>query len=220
MTTPLLALWLSLSGAAPAAATAPAAPPAAEAPRDWDKPPPGSKADQALWQSAHDVNTELVVQQHVAARLTQGAKGSGYQEKLPELARSGALPKARADELQARLLKAWTANLEVVQTQWPVSKVRVCGYELLNLESVMSVESRNEAQLADTRKAVADCVGRANSVLGPLKRSNEELQAALDEIGRELASLPKSAPAAFPGKAAPAPSAAATPGTATPAKAD
>jgi hypothetical protein len=187
----LLVLSLALPGEGPAPA-ATAAPPLADAPRDWDKPPPGAKADQALWQSAHDVNNELVIEQHVAARLTQGAKGSGYLERLPELGKSGALPQARADELAARLLKKWTANLDLVQRQWPVSKVRVCGYELLNLEGLMGARPGGEAQLADSRRDLVDCVGRANLVLGPLKKSNEELGAALAEIERELSSLPAS----------------------------
>lgn len=202
----LIALSLALAGEGPAPASSPAAPkgpnapPAATAPRDPDRPPPGTKADQALWQVAYDVNNDLVVEQHVAARLTQGAKGSGYQERLPELGRTGALPQARADELAARLLRAWTANLEIVQSQWPVSKVRVCGYELLNFESIMGEGRSVATQLGDARKSLQECVDRAKLVLVPLRKSNEELQAALAEIDRAVASLPAKPVAPAQGK--------------------
>jgi len=193
---PVVALALALAGEgpAPAAGSPPPAPapgpPSATAPRDPDRPPPGAKADQALWKSAYDVNSRLVAEQHVAARLTQGAKGSGYLERLPELGKAGALPQARADALAARLQQTWMANLEIIQRRWPVSKVRVCGYELLNFETIMGEGASSATQLGDSRKALEECIGRANLVLGPLKRSNEELGAALAEIERELASLP------------------------------
>jgi len=194
----LLALSLALAGEGPAPAVSPAAPtgtdtpPAATAPRGPDKPPPGEKADQALWQAAYDLNNDLVVEQYEAARLTQGAKGSGYWERLPELGKTGALPKARADELAQRLFETWTANFEILQTQWPVSKVRVCGYELLNFESIMGGGRGMAVKLADARKTLEDCLARANLVLRPLRKSNAALKAVLDEIGRELASLPSS----------------------------
>jgi hypothetical protein len=192
----LLALSLALAGEGPTPApsnAAPAgseAPPAPTAPRDPDKPPPGEKADQALWQVAYDVNNDLVVEQHVAARLTQGAKGSGYLERLPELGKSGALPRARADELAERLLQRWTANVEIVQKQWPVSKVRGCGYELLNFETIMGGGRAMAAPRADARKTLEECLDRARLVLRPLRKSNEEFQAVLTEIERTLASLP------------------------------
>jgi len=203
----LLALSLALAGEGPAPAASPAAPagteapPAATAPRDPDKPPPGAEADQALWQATYEINNDLVVEQHVAARLTQGAKGSGYLDRLPELGKTGALPKARADELAQRLLQTWTANLEIVQRQWPVSKVRVCGYELLNFESIMGGGRAMAVPLADARKTLEECLDRARLVLRPLRKSNAELKAVLDEIGRELASLPPSPGTSAPAKA-------------------
>jgi hypothetical protein len=203
----VLALSLALASEGPAPAVGPAAPtgarvpPAPSAPRDPDTPPPGPKADQALWKVAYDLNNDLVVEQHVAARLTQGARGSGYLERLPELAKTGVLPKARADELAARLLQAWTANLEIVQRPWPVSKVRACGYELLNFESIM-VDGRGMAgPLADARKTLEECLDRARLALHPLKRSNEELQAVLTEIERVLASGSANPEAPAPAKA-------------------
>jgi hypothetical protein len=194
----LLALSLALAGegppptGSPAAPTGTDAPPAATAPRDPDKPPPGEKADQALWRAAYDVNKDLVVEQFEGARLMQVAKGNGYMERLPELGKTGALPKARADELAQRLLDTWTASFQILQRQWPVSKVRVCGYELLNFESIMSGGRGMAVPLADARKTLEDCLDRANLVLRPLRKSNAELKAVLDEIARELAALPPS----------------------------
>jgi hypothetical protein len=224
----LLALAAALAAGgtppAPAAAATPApaaaAPPAAEAPRDWDQPPPGTKADQELWRSAREANVELGVEQHRAARLTQGAKGSGYLERLPELATRGALPKAKADELAQRLLQKWMADLEVVQRPWPVGKIRVCGYELLNFETVMIAPPGSDPLQASSRSSLEECVSRARLVLGHLRRANDELEAALDEVGRELASLPAAAPAAAPTGTAVAPPAAAPPGAPAPVRAD
>jgi hypothetical protein len=218
----LLALSLALAGEGPVPAAPPAADPspAADAPRDWDKPPPGTKADQELWLAARQVNVELVVEQHEAARLANAARGSGYLERLPELARQGALPKVRADELAQRLHQGWSASFELMQRQWPVSKIRVCGYELLNFETVMIAPPGSDPLQASSRKDLEECVGRARVVLGHLKKSNEELQAALDAIGRELAALPPSRPAPAAGPAAAPPPSAASPGAAATGKPD
>ncbi len=190
-----IALALALAGGGSAAATGappPAASPApspapATAPRDPDRPPPGSKADQALWKRAYDLNAQLLVVQHEAARLTQGVKGAGYEEKLAEAGRTGAMPQARSDALSARLRERWAADIEAVQGHWPVSKVRGCGYELLGFESAMAEGAASKAQQADTRKALEECVQRGESVLRVVEKANAELEAAIAEVGKALA---------------------------------
>ena len=69
-----------------------------------------------------------------------------------------------------------------------VSKVRVCGNELLNLEGVMfAAESpAKDLQLADARKDLNGCVAKATTVLAKLRVSNEELAAANAEVERTL----------------------------------
>lgn len=191
-----IATALAFAGqGAPPAGSAPARTPSdaersATAPREPDSPPPGDKADQTLWQAAYDMNAELLVGQHVAARLAQGAKGSGYLERLPELAKSGAIPRARADALASRLQEKWQANVDLVQGPWPVSKVRGCAYELLDFETAMPAGPGAAAQRGDARKALQECMERARLVLGALQKANEEFQSALADVERELKALP------------------------------
>jgi hypothetical protein len=236
MTSMTLALPLSialLAGAASAPSAPPAAPPAGKAPetarpadpsaanpagpvseppRDFETAPPGaSPADQALWRSAYDVNNDLVVEQYAAARLTHQAKRSGYETRIPALAKSGALPQPRADDLLKRLRERWMANLELMQAQWPVSKVRVCRYELLNFEGVLPSDDnpRRKGQIEEARATLAPCVDKATAVLRAVRAANEGLRSVLAEIDRELAPYPASPAAATAGgPAAPAPEAA------------
>jgi hypothetical protein len=202
---PVIALSVALAGGGAAQAQGTAtpstqAPDPVTAPREADRPPPGSKPDQALWKKAYEMNAQVLVVQHEAARLAQGVKAAGYEERLAEAGRSGAMPAGRAEELSERLRKAWMADLEAVQRPWPVSKTRVCSYELLNFESIMAPGGSSRTQLADARRALEECVGQAELVLRSVQKANRELDAAMAEVGKALAALPAKAGPASPQK--------------------
>lgn len=184
---------------ASAPAPAPAAAQPAAAPRDFDAPPPlASEPDKAFWKVAYELNNDLVLEQHVAARLTHQAKAGRYDERLPAAVKAGQLPQARADELTRDLQVRWAKNVEVVQAQWPVSKVRGCRYELLNFEGVLHDPKAPgaEAQLKDAREQLSACVSRGTAVLRAVRGANEELRAAIAELDRALPPAPPAANAA------------------------
>ncbi len=201
-----LAMLLGAGGPAPPAATAaePRGPATAEA-RDYDKPPPGSPADRALWQAAHDLSNDILVARATATRLQHQAKTRGYLEALEDPGKRVALPAELADDLTRRLSEEWAESMELLTAQWPVDPIRGCRYDLLNFEGVMfSDESpRKASQLDDTRKALSVCVARGTGPLRALQRSNEELRATLVAVERALASARASA-APGAGPAAPA----------------
>ncbi len=191
MLTHLLTLALAVGLAAgPAAPAPPVALDTAGTSRDFDKPPPGSAADQALWQSAHDMNNDLLVEQNTASTTMFQAKA--IVELLRDPARRGALTPERAEELAKPVVAKWTAEAEIVGAIWPVSKLRVCRNELMNFEGVLfgADSPAKEVQLADTRRDLSACMGKATTVFSRLRNANEELAAANAEALRALGSPP------------------------------
>ncbi len=203
-TTAALALALGLLGD-PAAKPAPDFPlDAAGTSRDFDKPPPGSAADQALWKTAYDVDNDLVIAQFTSTRLQATAKTNAYLERLRDPAARGALSGDEARALANRLEGAWTANMSVTASIWPVSKVRVCRYELQIFEGVMLAgqSPRTEAQLDDARRALQACVAKAGTVQAALDKANADLEAAIAAADRAIGPAYAQNPSAT---AAPAP---------------
>jgi len=200
-----LALSVGLAGAPPA-------PPGATFPldtagtsRDFDKPPAGTPADQALWQSAYDLDNALVVEQHTAAKLAYAARTN--LERLQDPAARGSVTEARAQELAAALTAKWTADVELMTATWPVSKVRGCRYELLNLEGLMIIGAaaeKDDGQSGEARSDLKRCLGQAAAVQSELRKANEDLAAAIAEAERALGP-PRAPPKAAAAAAAEAP---------------
>lgn len=185
-----LALALGLL-ASPGAAPAPGYPlNTSGTSRDFDRPPPGTPADQSLWQAAYDADNALIVEQHAAAKLAVQAKTNS--ERLRNPASRGTLAEARAEELEKPLAAKWAANVELMGSVWPVSKERGCRYELLNVEGVMlgTGSPRKERQLEDARRDLNACLEKATAILRALRRANEELRAANAEAERALGPPP------------------------------
>lgn len=200
MSTTLALLLASRLLAAPADAE-PASASEIPAIRGSDDPPPGSAEDQALWRAAREASNDVTIEQYAAARLQQQARREEYLERLADPARRGGLPQDRADDLARRLTERWVANVTFMQSQWPVSKVRGCQYELLNFEGVLfSAPSPQRAlQLEDARAAVRDCLDRAGKALGAARRSTAELRETVSEVERAIGpAAPAPAPAASP----------------------
>jgi hypothetical protein len=165
-------------------------------PRDYDAPPPGEKRDQALWSRAHDANNQVLLERAAATRLQQRAKISGYEDRLAALAKGGALPTSRVEELQARLHHEWSANIEILGRQWPVDPTRVCRNELLIFEGVMFANEgpTRRAQLEGARQTLTACVEKATLALDVMGRSNKTFAALLSELDRIVAMAQAPAP--------------------------
>jgi hypothetical protein len=165
-------------------------------PRDYDAPPPGERRDQALWSRAHDANNQVLLERAAATRLQQRAKISGYEDRLAALAKGGALPTSRVEELQARLHHEWSANIEILGRQWPVDPTRVCRNELLIFEGVMFANEgpTRRAQLEGARQTLTACVEKATLALDVMGRSNKTFAALLSELDRVVAMAQAPAP--------------------------
>jgi DNA-binding MarR family transcriptional regulator len=203
MLTTTLALALCVGLLAPPAAAPNFPLDATGTSRDFDKPPPGSAADQALWQKAHDLNNDLVVEQYTGSRLADRCRQQQYIERLRDPAGRGKLSSDAAEALAKRLSDAWMTSLTLMNSGWPVSKTRVCRYELMNFDAVMLTDASpaKEAQLADSRRAVQDCVQKASAVHEQARKANAAFQAAADEADRAIGPLPPAKAAASAGAA-------------------
>ncbi len=200
LTTPLafaLSIGLLASPAA-RAEPAPSPPDPSWKGRDYDKPPPGTAADQALWNECSELNRELLIDQYRSAGLEARAKGKELLERLRDPARRGALAADAAEALAGRLQQSWMASFELMRSQWPVSKMRVCQYQLLNFEGVMFSDPSpaKDVQLDDARRDVQDCVRKGQRVHAAMAKANDELEASIDEAERVLP--PVVAPATAP----------------------
>jgi hypothetical protein len=191
-TTVAVALTIGLL-ADPAPAPAAGSPPPDGTIGDIGTPPPGTPADQALWRSSRDMNNDLVIVQHTTSRLQLQARGA--LERLLDPAGRGKLSKDGADKLAASLTERLTASGRVMVSRWPVSKQRVCGYELMNLEGVMhgTASPAKERQLEDARRELNGCMEKAASVFAAVRKANDELIAATAEAERALGPPPKPA---------------------------
>lgn len=199
-TTLAVALTIGLL-AAPATAPAPEYPlSGGGTSRDFDKPPPGTPADQALWQSSYDMNNDLVIVQHTTSRLQLQARGN--LERLLDPARRGKVSKDDADKLAALLTEKLAASAQLMVSAWPVSKQRVCRYELMNLEGVMlgSASPTKEKQLEDTRRELNGCMAKASSVLAAVRKMNDELIAASTDAEGALGPPSAKSASTAPGK--------------------
>jgi hypothetical protein len=146
--------------------------------------PPGSPADRALWRRGYDLDNEIPIERSIASRLQLQAVNLRLVEALAAGAkRSGADPSAaeRLANVERRLRAALRESVDLLRAQWPVDPTRVCGYAVLNFESVMRSDEnpRKAAQLAETGAALRECVARGEAPLAVLRKANEELRSAI-----------------------------------------
>lgn len=201
--TPIL-LAAALAGARPAAPPQPT--------RDYDSPPPGSRADQALWKASYEGDNRIVTDRVHASRLQLRAKAGRYQDRLEVLARQRPDSSDRAQALRERLLAAWNASLETNARRWPVDPTRACRYPRLGFESALYSEEgapRNAGELAVARQELQECVEKARLVLRALERTNRNLEGVLADLDRELAGIPVEPPQVGPRAASAGPQGAA-----------
>lgn len=181
-----------------AASKAPEAAPALDPgqnPRDFDRPPPASPEDQALWQATHDVNSDVPIACGQAAQLQFRAKA--HDDRLELLDKNGGEDSKRVAVARRRLDPPLQASIALLSGQTPVGTTRVCQYPLLTFEGVLLSRegSTKERQLPDARRDVQQCLASARALLGELMRTNRDLATVLAELDREV-------PAVVPGGSA------------------
>lgn len=170
----------------------PAAPPATQE-RDFDHPPPGtSPEDRGLWLAGYDASNHLLTLRSLATRLQLRAKQGAYEERLEVLARRGEAAAREAQALRDRLAVAWNESADLLTRQWPVDPTRGCRYALLTFDGVLLAKEypRKAAQLAIAREELLDCVGRARGVVDVMAGANMRLEWVLNDLDRELESIP------------------------------
>ena len=175
-------------------ADAPPAPPPEELPEvDPEAPPPGSAAEKALWRRASATNDRVTTDRSAATRLQLRAKVA--VDRLKAAAAAGALPAARAQELERDVLAEWTENVALVGAPWPIDPTRACRYPQFYYESAMALPDgkRRAQRVAETKGELEECLGRADRVLGRLAKSLKALEHEVAEAEQALAA-PKAAP--------------------------
>lgn len=146
--------------------------------------PPGSPADRALWRRGYDLDNEIPIERSIASRLQLQAVNLRLVEALAaDAKRPGADPSAaeRLENFERRLRAALRESVDLLRAQWPVDPTRVCGYAVLNFESVMRSDEnpRKAAQLAETGATLRECVAKGEAPLAMLRKANDELRSAI-----------------------------------------
>lgn len=202
----MVVLCLSSASTAEGAATSEAeeAPPQeAYGPDDaFEKPPPGSPMDQALWKAASEVDNAIPMSRGESARLQWRVRQGQFNERLEQLEKSGPPEKAKlARETAVKMLAIRDKNYEIITRKWPIDPTRVCSYQLLEFTSALTSGKgpSEKAQQDAARTALKACVDKALLVLKSMERSNEELAAALASLDAELPpGTPVTGPAGVP----------------------
>ena len=176
-----------------------APPPAASIPATADPAtisvPPGSAEDRALWRRAYDLNNEIPIERSISTRLQAEAASGRLLERLAQARKApgtGHDHHEQIEHAERRLYNTLKGNAELTLSQWPVDPTRVCGYPLLNFESVMRSNdgAQKPPQLAQTRAALLECVGKGEVPLAALRASNDGVRGAISTAEQVLVALP------------------------------
>jgi hypothetical protein len=135
------------------------------------------------------LNKQIPIERGLATRLQARAKGNGYGDRLLALAQGGAIPAARAQELNGQIQSKWNDIAQLLGKQWPVDPTRVCRAPLLVFEGVMYADETpgKAGQLDDARRILQSCVNKATVPLELLTRLNREFDGILGEAERVIA---------------------------------
>ena len=197
----VLVLCLASPGADPPAA--PAAAPEAAPSREWDKAPPGSPEDVALWNALRDAQNASVVHMARVVQASYRLRYGRYYESLDEKAKSGAPSEAdRARRTRARIEAAATDVDLAIPKQG--LRVRTCKYTLLHLDQRMALpgDPAFAAEMPAMRSEARDCVDALAPFAAKIGPLADALEAALAEADAFLKRAPPVLPPGPP--AAPA----------------
>jgi hypothetical protein len=180
-------------------APTPAGPaPEAGEPGYWEKAPPGTPEDVALWNALRDSQSEAMLHMGRIGQASFRIRYGRYYEQLDEVSRTAPLP--RADE--ARRLRT---RIEVAAKQADDGipkkglRVRVCKYSLLNLDQRMRFpgDAAMAADLPKVRAEVRSCTDELAPFAAKLRPLADALELALTDADAFLemeAPVPPPAP--------------------------
>lgn len=201
--TTLLAVPAPSSAPRPAPADVPTAsaatpadpPPVAEEP-DFDEPPPGAAADQALWRTLRDETALATVS---LGRIAQSAFRIRYEQPyqaLDAVAQQDVVRAGEARALRARLEAAAIAA-DRAAPRGPKPNIRTCRYALLFLGQAMSEPAGTKlgARAPEKREEARACVDDMRGLHGAARPAADGLEAALDDVSVFLGRAPRLRPA-------------------------
>ncbi len=198
---PLLAPY-SVTAEPPAEAEQPAAEPPVHAEGDPLPVPPGTPADQALWQATREVSSTVAQVRYASNKMLWQVKTSDLVARLDKAAAANPADAKRLGELKTRLERARDENMVMLTGRWPVDPTRVCQYTLIDLQSAMFATGgeRSTPELNEARDRAAACTTAAKKAAESLDASNKKLAAVIAEVEKSIPPIQPATPAKPAGK--------------------
>jgi hypothetical protein len=194
---------LCLAGPAADSPAAPAAAPEAAPPREWDKAPPGSPEDVALWNALRDAQNASVVHMARVVQASYRLRYGKYYEMLDEKAKSETPAEAEgARRARARIEAAARDADDAIPKQG--LRVRTCKYTLLHLDQRMAIpdDPGFAAEMPAVRAEARGCADELGAFAAKLEPKADALEAALADadafLKRATPTPPPSPPAGTP----------------------
>jgi hypothetical protein len=196
MTLTATALSLLLAAAPAATPVAPADPPPVAEEPEFQEPPPGAPADQALWRDLRDQTGLATVS---LARIAQCAFRIRYDQPyqaLDAVAAKDVLRAADARALRARLEAAAVAA-DQAAPKGPRPNIRTCRYAALFLGQAMPEPAGSTvgARLAERRAEASSCLADMRGLHAAARPAADALEAALHDVDVFLGRAPRANPA-------------------------
>jgi hypothetical protein len=181
------------------AADPPAAPEAAP-PREWDKAPPGSPEDVALWNALRDAQNASVVQMARVVQASYRLRYGRYYELLDEKAKNDAPAEAEgARRARARIEVAAREADDAIPKQG--LRVRTCKYTLLHLDQRMAIpeDPGFAAEMPAVRAEARGCADELAAFAAKVGPKADALEAALSDADAFLKRATPTPPPSPPG---------------------
>lgn len=154
------------------------APPPARA-RDFTKPPPGSREDQALYVGIRDDAGRSTLGLGRVVQATHRIKYGRYYEELDRSERP-----AEAKRLKDRLDEALVAARKAVPERPGIFQ---CRHLLVDFEARMDPANRElRSELPAVRREARDCAAQMRTLAGAVVPAADELEATLAAIDAHL----------------------------------
>lgn len=144
--------------------------------------PRGSRDDVLLWKRALDAQNDLLLQRAAARALLRRFEVERPDPRLAAqaLAVEPGARRARLVSARQKLGTAWNDVAQIMAKTWPVDPRLSCRVQSSDLEGVLAGRPGTPAVagLDDARLALRACLGKLLSVLEPLRKGNQALDAA------------------------------------------
>lgn len=199
-TLPAFALSLLLAAAPAALPPAPppsdALPPVAEEP-DFQEPPAGTPADQALWRELRDQTGLATVSLARIAQCAFRIRYDRFYESLEAIAAQDVPARAGDARALRGRLEADALAADRAAPKGPKPNIRTCRYALLFLGQAMSEPAGSPlaGKLPGTREEAARCLDDMRGLHAAARPRADALEATLHDIDVFLGRAPRADPA-------------------------